>query len=70
MQTVFTVLNFVLAASATAFWALGMYFWWLLDHSAEPSRAERRRRTINSFIVMGGLGFAPYGLRVFKESIA
>lgn len=69
MQTVLATLQIVTATGAAAFWALGMYCWWLLNHASEPRRAQRRRRTIHSFVVMGLLGLTAFGLRVLKESV-
>lgn len=62
-------LHFASAAGAAAFWALGMYFWWILDYGSEPSRKEPKRRMVNSFIAMVVFGFAAFGLRHFNVFI-
>lgn len=69
MQTFLTALHYVTAVCALVFWGLGMYFWWLLDYAPQPIRAQRRKRVVGSFIIMGVLGLTAAGLRVLNQSI-
>ncbi|UUZ67846.1 hypothetical protein LP416_26005 [Polaromonas sp. P2-4] len=69
LHTLITVLHFIAAAGAIAFWALGMYFWYLQNHSSKPGTSQRRQRTILSFVAMAVLGVVALGLRMLKESV-
>lgn len=64
MQSMLSTLQLAFATGAMACWALGMYYWWLLDHADQPSRAQRRTRVVKSFGVMAVLGVIAYLLRV------
>ncbi len=68
MQSFLSALQFAVATAAVAFWALGMYCWWLLDHANQPSRAQRRTRVVKAFAVMAALGAIAYFLRVSTEA--
>lgn len=64
MQSMLSTLQLAFATGTMVCWALGMYYWWLLDHANQPSRPQRRKRVLKSFGVMAVLGAIAYLMRV------
>lgn len=69
LHAVLTVLHLVAGAAAFACWTLGMYFWFLLDYAAKPTRPQRKRRMVLSFVAMLIFGAIAVALRLAKESM-
>lgn len=67
MQFILSTIQLAVGSGAVAFWALGMCFWWLLDHADQHSRTQLKKRVVRAFTIMVVLGTVAYMLPSFSE---